>query len=68
MPQTIKKSAASMVKEAMAEVKAISVEEALSLVDSPSHVFVDLRDSNEQERGRIHGAIPSSRGLNGVSY
>jgi len=63
MPQTIKKSAASMVKEAMAEVKAISVEEALSLVDSPSHVFVDLRDSNEQERGRIYGAIPSSRGL-----
>ena len=63
MPQSIKKSAASMVKEAMADISAISVEDALPLVNSENHVFVDLRDNYEQARGMIHGAIASSRGL-----
>ena len=63
MAQIITKSAASLVKQAMADVPAISVEEALTLLQSESHVFVDLRDGNEQARGMIPGAVASSRGL-----
>ena len=63
MPQTITKTAASFVKQAMAEVRAISVAEALPLLDSDSHVFVDLRDAAEQGQGIIPGAVVSSRGL-----
>ena len=63
MAQNIIKSAASLVKEAMADVPAISAEEALPLLQSESFVFVDLRDGNEQARGVIPGAIASSRGL-----
>ena len=63
MPQTITTAAASFVNEAMAEVPAISVAEALPLLDSHSHVFVDLRDAAEQGQGIIPGAVVSSRGL-----
>jgi rhodanese-related sulfurtransferase len=63
MPQTITKTAASLVKQAMAEVPAISVAEALPLLHSDSHVFVDLRDAAEQGQGIIPGAVVSSRGL-----
>jgi len=63
MPQTITKTAASLVKQAMAEVPAISVAEALPLLDSDSHVFIDLRDAAEQRHGIIPGAVVSSRGL-----
>jgi rhodanese-related sulfurtransferase len=64
MPQTITKSAKDIVKEAMAEVPAISADEALKLVGSPDHVFVDLRDGTEQAKtGVIEGAVRSSRGM-----
>ena len=63
MPQTIIKTAASLVKKAMAEVPAISVAEALPLLGSDSHVFIDLRDAAEQRHGIIPGAVVSSRGL-----
>ncbi len=64
MPQNITKSAKDLVQAAMANVPAISPEEALPLVGSDTHVFVDLRDGTEQARtGRIPGAIASSRGL-----
>jgi rhodanese-related sulfurtransferase len=64
MPQTIIKTAKDMVNEAMARVPAISAEEALRLVDSPDHVFVDLRDGTEQAKtGIIAGAVASSRGM-----
>lgn len=53
-----------MVKEALAAVPAISVEEAMALVGSDSHVFVDLRDGTEQARtGLVPGAVASSRGM-----
>ena len=68
MPQTITKTSKEIVKEAMASVPAISAEEALPLVGSTDHVFVDLRDGTEQakdrrdpRRGRIlprHDGIP----------
>jgi rhodanese-related sulfurtransferase len=52
------------VKEAMAIVPEISAEEALPLVGSTDHVFVDLRDGTEQARtGVITGAVTSSRGM-----
>ena len=64
MAQTIKKSAKDLVQAAMAAVPSISVEEALALVDSPDHVFVDLRDGTEQAKtGVIPGAVASSRGM-----
>ena len=63
MPQKITKTVSSLVKEALAEVPAISAEEAISLAESDTHVFVDLRDGVEQARGIIPGAVASSRGL-----
>lgn len=64
MPQTITKSAKALVQDAMAKVPAISAEEALKLVGSPDHVFVDLRDGTEQAKtGIIEGAVASSRGM-----
>ena len=64
MPQTITKSSSEIVKAAMAAVPAISAEEALTLVESPDHVFVDLRDGTEQAKtGTIPGAVASSRGM-----
>jgi rhodanese-related sulfurtransferase len=63
MPQKIIKTSSSLVKEALAEVPTISVNEAMSLVESNTHIFVDLRDGVEQSRGMIPGAVASSRGL-----
>ncbi len=63
MPQKIIKTSSSLVKEALAEVPAISVNEAMPLVESDKHVFVDLRDATEQALGMIPGAVASSRGL-----
>ena len=64
MAQTITNSSKDIVKAALAVVPAISAEEAMSLVNSPDHVFVDLRDGAEQTKtGMIPGAIASSRGM-----
>ena len=64
MVQTITKSFKAYVVPALAAVPAISAEEAITLVDSPDHLFVDLRDGNEQARsGVIAGAVASSRGV-----
>jgi len=64
MAQNITKSAKSIVQAALAEVPAISVDDALALVGSEDHVFVDLRDGTEQAKtGTIPGAVASSRGM-----
>ena len=64
MAQTITKSAKDLVKAAISKVPAISAEEAIALVGSPDHVFVDLRDGMEQAKsGVIEGAVTSSRGM-----
>jgi len=64
MAQKITKSAKDIVKQALSSVKAISAEDALALVGSPDHVFIDLRDGNEQAKtGMIAGAVASSRGM-----
>ena len=64
MAQTITKGAKELVKAAISKVPAISAEEAIALVGSPDHVFVDLRDGTEQAKsGVIEGAVTSSRGM-----
>ena len=63
MPQKITKTASSLVKDALAEVPAVSVHEAISFEGSDRYVFVDLRDGMEQARGMIPGAVASSRGM-----
>ena len=52
MPQSITKNSREIVREAIAAVPSISIEEALQLVDNDSHVFVDLRDGTEQAKNR----------------
>jgi rhodanese-related sulfurtransferase len=64
MAQTITKSAKDIVKAALSAVPAISAEEAVALVGSPGHAFVDLRDGTEQAKtGIVPGAVASSRGM-----
>lgn len=64
MAQNITKSSKDIVKDALAAVLAISVDDAKSLVGSDTHVFVDLRDGLEQAKsGIIPGAVASSRGM-----
>jgi len=64
MAQTITKSAKDIVKQALSSVPAINAEDALALVGSPDHVFVDLRNGTEQAKtGVIAGAVASSRGM-----
>jgi len=64
MAQKITKSAKDIVRAAMASVPEMTVEEALPLVGSDGHVFVDLRDGTEQAKtGMIPGAVASSRGM-----
>jgi rhodanese-related sulfurtransferase len=64
MTQRITKSAKDLVMEAMSTVPAVSVDEAMVLVGSADHVFVDLRDGTEQAKtGIIPGAVASSRGM-----
>ena len=64
MPQTITQSSKDIVKAALKEIPSISAKEALKLIGSSEHVFVDLRDGSEQQKtGLIEGAIASSRGM-----
>lgn len=64
MAQNITKSAKEIVKAALGSVPSIEAEEAIALVNSPAHVFVDLRDGTEQQKtGIIPGAVSSSRGM-----
>ena len=64
MGQTINKTTKDLVKIAISNVPAISAEDAIKLVKSSDHVFVDVRDGTEQAKtGIISGAIASSRGM-----
>ena len=64
MGQIISKSVKKIVKEALASVESISVEEAKSLVENERYQFVDVRELSEQQNvGVTPGAILSSRGM-----
>ena len=60
----VKKSARSLVEEAMAQVTTYTVEQARALHGHPGVQFVDLRDVRELEReGVIPGAVHAPRGM-----
>ena len=64
MAQEITKSVKDMVAEANARITTIPTEEAIALVGSPDHVFVDLRDIRELQRGgKVPGAFSCPRGM-----
>ena len=64
MPQSITKSAQSMVDAANARVDLLKVEDAIALHGRDDVVFVDIRDPRELEReGRVPGALHCPRGM-----
>ncbi len=64
MAQTITKGVKALLAEANKVVTTVSIEEAQALLDSPDHVFVDLRDIRELKRsGKIPGAFSCPRGM-----
>ena len=64
MGQIISSSVKKIVKDALASVDSISVQEAKSLIENERYQFVDVRELSEQQNvGVIPGAILSSRGM-----
>ena len=62
MPVT--KGFRQLVAEAEKRIQTRSVAEALSIIDDPTMVFVDLRDPRELEReGMVPGAFHATRGM-----
>jgi len=58
------KSAKDLVAAANSRVRTVSVQDAMSLLNQPDTVFVDLRDSSELARdGKIPGAVHVNRGM-----
>ena len=52
-----------MLAEANAQVASISVQDALGLVSDDDTLFVDVRESGEQAKGMITGAVSAPRGF-----
>ncbi|MCB1714743.1 MAG: rhodanese-like domain-containing protein [Candidatus Competibacteraceae bacterium] len=53
-----------MMAEANAVIDTLSVHDALTLVDDPEVVFIDVREQSErQQTGAIKGAVHASRGF-----
>jgi rhodanese-related sulfurtransferase len=64
MPSTISKGYKALLDEALAEITTIAASEAIALLGSPDHVFVDLRDPRELKReGKIPAAFSCTRGM-----
>ena len=64
MPQNITRTTKQMVADAEAEVKTLTVEEALALHGSDDVIFIDLRDIRELAKtGRVAGARHVPRGM-----
>ena len=60
----MKKTAAALVEEAMAQVTTYTVDQARALHSHPGVVFVDIRDVRELEReGIIPGSVHAPRGM-----
>ena len=61
---TLKKTVKQMVQEAEASIKTFPVLEAMKLLDSDDHVFIDLRDVRELDHdGMIPDAFHAPRGM-----
>ncbi len=64
MAATLKVSSSQLVAEARSRIEEIAAADAVSLVDDPGVVIVDLRDVRERERmGYIPGAFHCPRGM-----
>ncbi|HRE19731.1 MAG TPA: rhodanese-like domain-containing protein [Rhabdaerophilum sp.] len=64
MAQTISRGYKTLLAEANAAVRTLTIEEALGLTGRNDIVFVDLRDPRELEReGRMPGAFHCPRGM-----
>lgn len=64
MAQTISRGYKTLLAEANAAVRTLSIDEALGLLGREDTVFVDLRDPRELEReGRVPGAFHCPRGM-----
>jgi rhodanese-related sulfurtransferase len=64
MPQTITRGYKTLLDEANAKIRTLSVAEALAMQGRDDVVFVDLRDPRELEReGRMPGAVHCPRGM-----
>ncbi len=64
MGGTITKSYRELVDAATAEIRTLTVAEALALHGAPNVTFVDVRDIRELQReGRIPGAVHAPRGM-----
>lgn len=62
--KTLKINAATMVANARARIEEIETKDAISMVDDPSVVIVDLRDIRERQRaGFIPGSFHCPRGM-----
>lgn len=58
------KSAKELVAQANSRVKTVSAQEAMSMLNDPDTIFVDLRDSSELQRdGKIPGSVHVNRGM-----
>lgn len=55
-------TAAGRVAAARSVTRSIAVDEALTRLDSPAHLFVDVREDSEWAAGHIPGAIHAPRG------
>ena len=60
----MKKTVKQMVEDAEAEIKSLPVLDAMNLLESEDHVFVDLRDVREMDHdGMIPDAFHAPRGM-----
>ncbi len=60
----LKTGVQKLLAEANAQVKALSVEDTLSLLENPDVVIVDVRDESERRtNGFIPGSVHASRGM-----
>jgi rhodanese-related sulfurtransferase len=64
MAQNITRGIKTLLAEAGATVTTLPVDSARQFLDSPEHVFIDLRDIRELQReGKIPGALSCPRGM-----
>ncbi|WP_299293028.1 rhodanese-like domain-containing protein [uncultured Tateyamaria sp.] len=60
----LKTTAAQMVADARARIKEVETADAITMVDDPNVVIVDIRDIRERQRsGYIPGSVHAPRGM-----